>query len=153
MSAGTGKLMLGGLAVFYALLFDFLNYSAGRLQTLGTAIAKEAAVDVADRVACDQTAGGGGVSEPGRRCVDGWGWAIFPADKLLIAYRPLGPGTGPEPLPGPGTWGDHPLPSIRYSPRAKGQTWAPASPSLRPEGRPRRGACASRSRHEGREDP
>lgn len=105
----TGKLMLGGLAVFYALLFDFLNYSTGRLDPSGAAIAKKAAVDVATVWRAIKRLVAAGFLSRERRCVDGWEDGRYFRRQLTNAYRPLDPEPDQEPLPEPGTWGDHPF--------------------------------------------
>jgi hypothetical protein len=116
-----GDLGHTALQVLHTLLFDFLNYTSGRLDPSYAAIARAANV-------CERTVAtalsklrAAGVLNWVRRCAESRGadgrfmleqetnaYAVLPETQWR-GYRPL-----PEaPAPMPGTWGDHPsLPSV-----------------------------------------
>jgi hypothetical protein len=116
-----GALGRNGLAVLYVLLFDFLNYSSGRLDPAIATIAK--AANISPRSAARGLANlkAWRVINWVRRCVvevNETGRAVFRqlsnAYAVLSAGQWLGYRPAPEaPPPQSGTWGDHPpLPSV-----------------------------------------
>jgi hypothetical protein len=114
-----GKVGHAALQVLHTLIFDFLNYSTGRLDPSYAAIARKANV-------CERTVATAlqrlkqlGILNWMRRCRDGWRDGRFVLEQETNAYAVLPdtqwrgyvPPPEPEP-PAPGTWGDHPpLPS------------------------------------------
>jgi hypothetical protein len=116
-----GALGHTALQVLHALLFDFLNYTSGRLDPSHAAIARKANV-------CQRTVAtalgklrAAGVLNWVRRCVEGRqedgrfmlqqetnAYAVLPCAQWRGYRPPIDP-----PAPEPGTWGDHPaLPSV-----------------------------------------
>jgi hypothetical protein len=116
-----GALGRNGLAVLYALLFDFLNYASGRLDPSIATIAS--AANISERSASRGLASlkASGVLNWARRCVAEIGAAgrmVFKQLTNAYAVLPVSQWLGhtprpPAPPPEAGTWGDHPpLPSI-----------------------------------------
>jgi len=116
-----GALGRNGLAVLYALLFDFLNYTSGRLDPAIATIAR--AANISERSAARGLASlkQWRVLNWVRRCeveAGAFGRAVFRQLTNAYAVLPvsqwLGRKTAPEaPAPQSGTWGDHPpLPSV-----------------------------------------
>jgi Helix-turn-helix domain len=108
------------LQVLHALIFDFLNYTSGRLDPSYAAIARKANV-------CERTVANAlkrlrdlGILNWVRRCAESWRDGRFVLEQETNAYAVLpdsqwrGYSPPPEaPAPMPGTWGDHPaLPSL-----------------------------------------
>ena len=116
-----GALGRNGLAVLYALLFDFLNYASGRLDPAIDTIAQ--AANISPRSAARGLANlkAAGVLNWARRCIADIGeagrivfrqlsnaYAVLPVSQWL-GHRPR----AEAPPPQAGTWGDHPpLPSL-----------------------------------------
>jgi Helix-turn-helix domain len=111
-----GALGRSGLAVFYVLLFDFLDHTTGRLEPSYDAIAQKAGV-------CRRTVSEAlkrlrelGLLHWQRRCHEGKDEAgNFRLIQETNAYAVLPPShwrgyhePPPAPPPDPGTWGDHP---------------------------------------------
>jgi Helix-turn-helix domain len=111
-----GALGRSGLAVFYVLLFDFLDHATGRLEPSYDAIAVKAGV-------CRRTVSAAlkrlrelGLLHWHRRCHEGKDEAgNFRLIQETNAYAVLPPShwrgyhePPPAPPPDPGTWGDHP---------------------------------------------
>ena len=108
------------LQVLHTLIFDFLNYTSGRLDPSQAAIARKANV-------CERTVRNAlnrlrdlGILNWVRRCAESWRDGRFVLEQETNAYAVL-PATQwrgytppPDaPAPMPGTWGDHPpLPSL-----------------------------------------
>jgi hypothetical protein len=116
-----GALGRNGLAVLYALLFDFLNYASGRLDPAINTIAQ--AANISPRSAARGLANlkAAGVLNWARRCIADIGEAgriVFRQLSNAYAVLPVSQWFGhrprPEaPPPEAGTWGDHPpLPSL-----------------------------------------
>jgi hypothetical protein len=116
-----GALGRNGLAVLYALLFDFLNYASGRLDPAIDTIAQ--AANISPRSAARGLANlkAAGVLNWARRCIADIGEAgriVFKQLSNAYAVLPVSQWLGhrqrPEaPPPQAGTWGDHPpLPSL-----------------------------------------
>jgi hypothetical protein len=116
-----GALGRNGLAVLYALLFDFLNYASGRLDPAIDTIAKAANISPRSAARGLVNLKAHGVLNWARRCIADIGeagrivfrqlsnaYAVLPVSQWL-GHRPR-----PEaPPPERGTWGDHPpLPSV-----------------------------------------
>jgi hypothetical protein len=111
-----GALGRNGLAVLYALLFDFLNYASGRLDPAIDTIAKTA--NISPRSAARGLANlkAAGVLNWARRCIADIGEAgriVFKQLSNAYAVLPVSQWFGhrprPEaPPPEAGTWGDHP---------------------------------------------
>ena len=114
-----GTLGHAGLQVLHTLIFDFLNYTSGRLDPSHAAIARAANV-------CERTVRNAlkrlkelGILNWVRRCAESWKDGRFCLEQETNAYAVLpasqwrGYSEPPEaPPPEPGTWGDHPpLPS------------------------------------------
>ncbi len=108
------------LQVLHALIFDFLNYTSGRLDPSYEAIARKANLCVRTVATALQRLRGLGILNWVRRCLETWqdgrfvleqetnAYAVLP-DAQWRGYRP--PFEPPAPMPG--TWGDHPpLPSL-----------------------------------------
>ena len=108
------------LQVLHALIFDFLNYTSGRLDPSHAAIARKANV-------CERTVRNAlarlkslGILNWVRRCAESWREGRFVLEQETNAYAVLpcaqwrGYSAPPEaPPPAPGTWGDHPpVPSL-----------------------------------------
>jgi hypothetical protein len=118
------------LQVLQTLIFDFLNYTSGRLDPSYAAIARKANV-------CERTVATAikrlrelGILNWVRRCAESWREGRFVLEQETNAYAVL-PATQwhgytppPEPpAPMPGTWGDHPpLPSLLAQAAAERQT-------------------------------
>ena len=111
-----GAIGRSGLAVFYVLLFDFLDFATGRLEPSYEAIARKAGV-------CRRTVAGAlkrlrglGLLHWQRRCrADQDEAGNFRLAQETNAYASLPPShwkgysePPPAPPPEPGTWGDHP---------------------------------------------
>jgi Helix-turn-helix domain len=111
-----GAIGRSGLAVFYVLLFDFLDHATGRLEPSYDAIATKAGV-------CRRTVSEAlkrlrelGLLHWQRRCHEGKDEAgNFRLIQQTNAYAVLPPShwrgyhePPPAPPPDPGTWGDHP---------------------------------------------
>jgi hypothetical protein len=115
-----GSVGHAALQVLHALIFDFLNYTTGRLDPSYAAIGRKANV-------CERTVATAlrrlrelGILNWVRRCAESWkdgrfvleqetnAYAVLPATQWQ-GYRP----SMEPPAPMPGTWGDHPpLPSV-----------------------------------------
>ena len=108
------------LQVLHTLIFDFLNYTSGRLDPSQAAIARAANV-------CERTVRNAlarlkalGILNWVRRCAESWRDGKFCLEQETNAYAVLPPSQWrgyrepPEaPPPAPGTWGDHPpLPPV-----------------------------------------
>lgn len=108
------------LQVLHTLIFDFLNYTSGRLDPSQAAIARKANV-------CERTVRNAlarlkalGILNWVRRCAESWQDGRFVLEQETNAYAILpesrwhGYTPPPEPpAPMPGTWGDHPpLPCV-----------------------------------------
>jgi hypothetical protein len=110
-----GALGRNGLAVLYALIFDFLDYATGQLDPAIATIAKKANI-------CERSAHRGlanlkhaGVLNWLRRCTESFKNGRFTLEQETNAYAilPASQWRGYEPpadppQPDPGTWGDHP---------------------------------------------
>jgi len=107
------------LQVLHALIFDFLNYSSGRLDPSYAAIARKANVCERTVASALQRLKSLGILNWARRCAESWKDGRFVLEQETNAYAVLpssqwrGYKEPPEPpAPMPGTWGDHPpLPS------------------------------------------
>jgi hypothetical protein len=108
------------LQVLHTLLFDFLNYTSGRLDPSYAAIARKANV-------CQRTVANAvkrlrelGILNWVRRCAESWKDGRFMLEQDTNAYAVLPPTQwrgyrlpADPPAPMSGTWGDHPpLPSL-----------------------------------------
>ncbi len=125
-----GALGRNGLAVLYALLFDFLNYASGRLDPAIDTIAQ--AANISPRSAARGLANlkAAGVLNWARRCIADIGEAgriVFRQLSNAYAVLPVSQWFGhrprPEaPPPEAGTWGDHPPlpPLIEQAAEAEG---------------------------------
>lgn len=116
-----GALGRNGLAVLYALLFDFLNYASGRLDPAIATIAKAANISERSARRGLDALKRFGVVNWVRRCMTELGEAgrvVFKQLSNAYAVLPISQWFGhrprPEaPPPERGTWGDHPpLPSV-----------------------------------------
>ena len=116
-----GALGRNGLAVLYALLFDFLNYASGRLDPAIATIARAANISERSARRGLDALKRFGVVNWVRRCMTELGEAgrmVFKQLSNAYAVLPISQWLGhrprPEaPPPEAGTWGDHPpMPSV-----------------------------------------
>ena len=116
-----GAIGRSGLAVFYVLLFDFLDFATGRLEPSYEAIAQKAGVCRRTVAAALKRLRELGLLHWQRRCREDEDAAgSFRLAQETNAYASLPPSQWrgyfeppPPPPPEPGTWGDHPpLPSV-----------------------------------------
>jgi hypothetical protein len=103
------------LQVLHALIFDFLNYTSGRLDPSYAAIARAANVCERSVASAIQRLKSLGILNWVRRCAEKWengrytleqetnAYAVLPSSQWLGYREPPG-----APLPETGTWGDHP---------------------------------------------
>ncbi len=108
------------LQVLHALIFDFLNYTTGRLDPSYAAIAKAANVCERAVATAIKRLKALGILNWVRRCAEKWSEGRYTLEQETNAYAVLPctqwkgytpPPEAPPPLPG--TWGDHPpLPSV-----------------------------------------
>jgi hypothetical protein len=115
-----GRVGHSALQVLHALIFDFLNYTSGRLDPSYAAIARKANVCERTVATALQRLKALGILNWLRRCAESWKDGRFVLEQETNAYAVLpasqwqGYTPPPEPPPPmPGTWGDHPpLPSL-----------------------------------------
>jgi len=110
-----GAIGRNGLAVLHALIFRFLDFSAGRLDPGYKAIAREACISMRSVARGLQKLKAAGVVNWLRRCAQSFKDGRFTLEQETNAYAisPSSQWRGyseppPAPPPEPGTWGDHP---------------------------------------------
>jgi hypothetical protein len=109
-----------GLQVLHALIFDFLNFSTGRLDPSYAAIARKANCCERTVATAIQRLKGLGILNWVRRCAEAWHNGRYVLEQQTNAYAVLpasqwrGYREPPEaPPPAPGTWGNPPpMPSL-----------------------------------------
>ncbi len=110
-----GAIGRNGLAVLHALVFDFLNYTTGRLDPSYARMAEKACISVRSVARGLVKLRDAGVINWLRRCAESWrdgrfcleqetnAYAVLPTSQWRGFFEPVEP-----PAPQPGTWGDHP---------------------------------------------
>ena len=138
-----GAVTRNGLRILQVLLFDFLNYTTGRLDPSYVGIAKKAGISISSvrrglialRLA--------GIVNWLRRCAEDWidgrfilrqernAYAVLPASQWL-GFAAACPRDQKAPHPAAGTWGDHPpLPSVIAAAVALAQAGAPLAAQVK----------------------
>ena len=134
-----GSVGPSALQVLHTLIFDFLNYTSGRLDPSYAAIARKANVCERTVATALQKLKALGILNWVRRCAESWKDGRYTLEQETNAYAVLPPSQWrgytppPEPPPPmPGTWGDHPpLPSVLAQATAERQSGGSPADALR----------------------